>query len=138
MGPCICSWLGSRCVHAGAHCGWPHPGSDSPEPAFRRECFEYCSSSSHNQRRHSPVRLRRTWSRLAQTEVKSVGATFCESLPSCCCTGRRSFVRHRVHLCVQHPASHSLAVGITWNRPFLSCWFVCCCGRNINSAGRKE
>jgi len=36
-----------------------------------------------------------------------------------------------------NPARHWLAVGVTWDRTFLSCWFDCCCGWNINSADQN-
>ena len=83
VGRCIRSWLASGCIDAGTHFGWPHAGGDGPEPAFRRKCSGYLSSSTHNQWHHSSVRLCRTWSGMAQTEIECIAATLCESLPSC-------------------------------------------------------
>src|SRR6202030_3270411 len=138
VGRCIRSRLASCCSDAGTHLGWPHAGGDRSERPFRRKCSRHLSSSTHNQWHHSSVRLCGTWRGMAQTEIKSIAATFCESLPSYFCTGLSCFLRHSLHLCGQNPARHSFTVGVTWDRSCLPCWFIRYCGRNVNGTVRKE
>src|SRR5260221_14189731 len=138
MRHCVCGWLDSRCVHAGAHPGRPYARSQSPESAFRRKRSRYFSASSRNQRHHSRSWLRRAWRRMAQTEIKFVGATISESLPPCFYAPLRCSVSHSLHLCGQHSAKHSLGVDVPSDRSSLSCWFVCCFGRNANCFLKKQ
>jgi len=81
----------------------------------------YLSSPTHNQWHHPSVRLCRTWSGMAETEIECIAAILCESLPSCFCTCLCCLLRHSLHICGQNPTRHSCAVGLTWNRSCLPC-----------------
>src|SRR5712671_1060620 len=127
MGCCICSWLARRCIHAGTRFGWPDARSEGPESAFRGKCSRRCSSSGCHQRPRSPIRLRRTGRRMAQTEIKSVTANFCKSLHPCFGAVFCHPVRHSLYPCGQNPAKHPLEVGLTWNHSCMPCRLLCHC-----------
>src|SRR5229473_2621757 len=108
------------------------------ESGFRGKCSRRRSSSAYHQRPRSPIRLRRTGRRMAQTEIKSVTTNFCKSLHPCFGTVFCHPVRHSLYLCGQNPAKHPLEVGLTWNHSCMPCWLFCYCLGHFDDDDRES
>ena len=137
MGRCICSWLIDSCIHARSRSGWPSSRSNGPEPILCRKCSRYPPSSSSTLRHHSPTRLRRTRSRMAQTQITFGDANVRYSLDSYCGTGFCIFVRHRCHVCGHNTGYRSLPLGVTRGGFYVPSGRVCPSDGSVDCGLRK-